>query len=162
VTDPLEKIETAAKGARLLAISFVQYLTGYPCRRSGQSAKYVIRHGSFTLSNAIQGLGVFPLTPRACHIDALRRRRPQMAASDPKAAAILYISHALAGAGRARRVRMDQRRRLPPRLTALAIWPSATTPAVTNAGRLTPSACFGLRASMEFLLEVGREIAPAR
>ena len=29
VTDPLDKIDEAAKGARLLAISFVQYLTGY-------------------------------------------------------------------------------------------------------------------------------------
>ena len=28
-TAPLEQIEAAAKGARLLAISFVQYLTGY-------------------------------------------------------------------------------------------------------------------------------------
>ncbi|HEV2689206.1 MAG TPA: aminotransferase class V-fold PLP-dependent enzyme, partial [Bryobacteraceae bacterium] len=70
VNDSLDTIDRACRGAKLLAISFVQYLSGFRadlvaigeiCRR---------RH-CFFLVDAIQGMGAFPLDVRAAHIDAL-------------------------------------------------------------------------------------------
>lgn len=70
VSDPLERIEAAARGAKLLAISFVQYLSGY--RADIQAIGEIChRHGCFFFVDAIQGLGVFPLDVRRCHINAL-------------------------------------------------------------------------------------------
>ena len=93
VTDPLEKIEAAAKGARLLAISFVQYLTGY--RADVQAIGEIChRHGVIYFVDAIQGLGVFPLDARACHIDALAADGHKWLLG-PEGCAILYISREL-------------------------------------------------------------------
>lgn len=67
--DPLEKIEHAARGARLLAISFVQYLSGY---RADLAAIGEIcrREGVFFFVDAIQGLGAFPFDVRSMNIQA--------------------------------------------------------------------------------------------
>jgi len=54
--DPLDRIDQACRGARLLAISFVQYLSGH---RADLEAIGEIchRHGCAYLVDAIQGLG---------------------------------------------------------------------------------------------------------
>jgi len=151
VTDPLGKIEAAAKGARLLAISFVQYLTGY--RADLQAIGEICqRHGVVYFVDAIQGLGVFPLDARACHIDALAADGHKWLLG-PEGCAILYISRELqeqvepvefgwmnvAGyndyGARNMKLRDDAGR--------------------YECGTLNTIGCFGLRASMEFLLEVG-------
>ncbi|MCC6264167.1 MAG: aminotransferase class V-fold PLP-dependent enzyme [Bryobacterales bacterium] len=70
VYDSPDRIEEAARGAKLLAISFVQYLSGY--RADIQTIGEIChRHGCFFFVDAIQGLGVFPLDVRRCHINAL-------------------------------------------------------------------------------------------
>ncbi len=70
VADPLEKIEIACTGAKLLAISFVQYFSGFRAdlKAIGEICR---RHRCFFFVDAIQGLGAFPLDVEACHIDAL-------------------------------------------------------------------------------------------
>jgi selenocysteine lyase/cysteine desulfurase len=151
VTDPLDKIDAAAKGARLLTISFVQYLTGY--RADVQAIGEIChRHGVIYFVDAIQGLGVFPLDARACHIDALAADGHKWLLG-PEGCAILYISRELqeqvepvefgwtnvAGyndyGGRDMALRSDAGR--------------------YECGTLNTIGCFGLRASMEFLLAVG-------
>ena len=84
VTDPLDKIDEAAKGARLLAISYVQFLTGYrvdlgKIRRDFAGAEKVIYFVDADSGSAV----VFPWTSR------LRKsmRCPQMGTDglwDPK------------------------------------------------------------------------------
>lgn len=70
VFDPLERIEEAVRGAKLLAISYVQYLSGH--RADIEAIGGIChRHGCFFFVDAIQGLGVFPLDVRRCHIHAL-------------------------------------------------------------------------------------------
>jgi len=66
----LDKIDAACQGARLLAISFVQYWSGY---RADLKAIGEICHrrGCFFFVDAIQGLGAFPLAVEQAHIDAL-------------------------------------------------------------------------------------------
>ena len=151
VTDPLEKIEAAAKGARLLAISFVQYLTGY--RANIQAIGEIChRHGVIYFVDAIQGLGVFPLDARACHIDALAADGHKWLLG-PEGCAILYISREL-------------QERVEPvefgwtNVAGYNDYGARDMALRTDAGRyecgtLNTIGCFGLRASMEFLLEVG-------
>ena len=70
VFDPLDRIDEACRGARLLSISFVGFLNGYraPVREIGEICQ---RRGCIYFVDAIQGLGAFPLDVRECHIDAL-------------------------------------------------------------------------------------------
>jgi len=67
---PLDQIDAAATGARLLAISYVQFLSGY---RADLAALGEICHRRqvFFFVDAIQGLGAYPLDVRAMRIHAL-------------------------------------------------------------------------------------------
>jgi len=153
VTDPLDKIEAAAKGARLLAISFVQYLTGY--RADVQAIGEIChRHSVIYFVDAIQGLGVFPLDARACHIDALAADGHKWLLG-PEGCAILYISREL-------------QEKVEPvefgwtNVAGYNDYGSRDMAVRNDAGRyecgtLNTIGCFGLRASMEFLLGVGAD-----
>ena len=158
VTDPLERIEEACRGARLLAISFVQFLTGYraPLERIGEICH---RHNCIFLVDAIQGLGAFPIDVRACHIDALAADGHKWLLG-PEGCGILYVRQALQD-------------RIEPvefgwtNVAGYADYASRDMTLRQDAGRyecgtLNTIGCFGLKASIEFLLEVGiEEIAPA-
>lgn len=152
-TDPLEKIEDAARGARLLAISFVQYLTGF---RADVAAIGEIcrRHGVFYFGDAIQGLGAFPLDVEACAIDALAADGHKWL-TGPEGMGILYM----------RRSRQDEVRPAEIGWTNVASfndYASRDRALRPDAGRYEPGTlntvgCFGLRAAIDFLLSVGIE-----
>jgi selenocysteine lyase/cysteine desulfurase len=156
--DPLEKIELACAGARLLAISFVQYLSGF---RADLNAIGAIckRHNCFFFVDAIQGLGAFPLDVEAAHIDALAADGHKWLLG-PEGCGILYV----------RRSRQDSI--LPEEfgwtnVAAYNDYASRDMALRPDAGRyecgtLNTIGCYGLRASIELLLEAGVErIAPA-
>jgi selenocysteine lyase/cysteine desulfurase len=157
VEDSLETIDRAAKGARLLSISFVQFLSGYraPIQEIGEICH---RNGLIYLVDAIQGLGAFPLDVRACHIDALAADGHKWLMG-PEGCAILYISNEL-------------QEHVEPvefgwtNVAGYNDYGSRDMALRPDAGRFEPGTlntigCFGLRASIEFLLEVGvGEIAP--
>jgi cysteine desulfurase/selenocysteine lyase len=92
-TDPLDRIDEAAKGARLLAISFVQFLTGF---RADLVAIGQICHrrGVIFVVDAIQGLGAFPVDVQAAHIDALAADGHKWLVG-PEGCGILFISKRL-------------------------------------------------------------------
>ena len=153
VTDPLDKIDEAARGARLLAISYVQFLSGH---RADLEAIGEICHERDVIFfvDAIQGLGVFPFDVRRCHIDA--------AAADghkwllgPEGCALLYISEELQkqvepvefGWTNVQGYEDYGKRDLTLRQDAGRY----------ECGTLNTVGCFGLRASIDFLLEVGIE-----
>lgn len=155
--DRLDKIDQAARGARLLALSFVQFLTGY---RADLSAIGEIchRHGAIFLVDAIQGLGAFPVDAQASHIDALAADGHKWLLG-PEGCGILYISKRLQElvepvefgwtnvAGYEDYGKRD-----------MTLRPDAGR---YECGTLNTIGCFGLRAAVEFLLEVGVEkIAP--
>ncbi len=157
VEDSLEAIEHAAKGARLLAISFVQFLSGYraPIQAIGEICR---RNHVIYLVDAIQGMGAFPIDVRACHIDALAADGHKWMLG-PEGCAILYISRDL----------QDHVEPVEFGWTNVAgynDYGSRDMALRPDAGRYEPGTlntigCFGLRASIEFLLEVGvGEIAP--
>lgn len=157
VNDPLDRIDEACRGARLLAISFVQFLSGYraPIQAIGEICH---RNHCIYLVDAIQGLGAFPIDVRASHIDALAADGHKWMMG-PEGCAIFYISRELqehvepvefgwtnvAGyndyASRDMALRQDAGRYEP--------------------GTLNTIGCFGLRAAIDFLLEVEvGQIAP--
>jgi cysteine desulfurase / selenocysteine lyase len=156
--DPLDRIDEAARGAKLLALSFVQYLTGF---RSNLNAIGEIcrRRGAIFLVDAIQGLGAFPVDVRAAQIDALAADGHKWLLG-PEGCAMLYISREL------------QQRVAPVEFgwTNVAGYEDYASRDMTlrpDAGRyecgtLNTLGCYGLKASIELLLGVGVErIAPA-
>jgi selenocysteine lyase/cysteine desulfurase len=158
VTDPLEVIDRACQGAKLLAISFVQYLSGLRAdiNAIGEICR---RHGCFFLVDAIQGLGAFPLNVQTAHIDALAADGHKWMLG-PEGCGILYI----------RKNRQDSVFPMEFGWTNVAGYHDYSSRDLTlrpDAGRyecgtLNTIGCYGLRASIEFLLEVGIErIAPA-
>jgi selenocysteine lyase/cysteine desulfurase len=158
VTDSLDRIDQAARGARLLAISFVQYLTGY--RADLEAIGRICRdRGAIYLVDAIQGLGAFPLDVQAAHIDALAADGHKWLLG-PEGCAIFYISGRL----------QEQVEPVEFGWTNVAgfnDYASRDMALRPDAGRyecgtLNTVGCYGLRASIEFLLGVGVErIAPA-
>ncbi|HEU0140464.1 MAG TPA: aminotransferase class V-fold PLP-dependent enzyme [Bryobacteraceae bacterium] len=156
-TDPLDRINEATRGARLLAISFVQYLSGH--RADLQAIGEIChRQGATFFVDAIQGLGAFPLDVNACHIDALAADGHKWLLG-PEGCGILYIRRELQD-------RVDPVEFGWTNVARYADYASRDMSLRPDAGRyecgtLNTIGCFGLRAAMEFLLEVGVErIAP--
>jgi len=153
IHDPLHSIERAARGAKLLAISYVQYLGGL---RVDLNAIGEICHqsGCFFFVDAIQGLGAFPLDVRTAHIDALAADGHKWLLG-PEGCGILYV----------RRERQDS---IFPKefgwtnVAGYNDYASRDMSLRPDAGRyecgtLNTIGCYGLRASIELLLEVGIE-----
>jgi selenocysteine lyase/cysteine desulfurase len=151
IYDSLEKIDQACRGARLLAISFVQFLGGYraPIQEIGEICR---RNRCIYFVDAIQGLGAFPLDVRGCHIDALAADGHKWLLG-PEGCAILYINQALQD--RVEPVEFGWTN-----VAGYADYSSRDMTLRSDAGRyecgtLNTIGCFGLKASIEFLLEVG-------
>ena len=150
-TDPLDRIDEAAKGARLLTLSFVQFLSGH---RADLNAIGEICHrrGTIFVVDAIQGLGVFPLDVRRARIGALAADGHKWMCG-PEGCAIFYISPEL----------QEQVEPMEFGWTNTAGYEDYGSRDLTlrpDAGRyecgtLNTIGCYGLRAAMEFLLEVG-------
>jgi cysteine desulfurase/selenocysteine lyase len=153
IRDSLDSIERAAYGAKLLAVSFVQYLGG---QRVDLNAIGEIcqRNRCFFFVDAIQGLGAFPLDVRAAHIDALAADGHKWMLG-PEGCGILYVQK-------------DRQDSIFPKefgWTNVAGYNDYASRDMTlrpDAGRyecgtLNTIGCYGLRASIELLLEVGIE-----
>ena len=157
VYDPLEKIEIACTGARFLAISFVQYLSGFRADLNaiGEICK---KHNCFFFVDAIQGLGAFPLDVETAHIDALAADGHKWLLG-PEGCGILYV----------RKSRQDA---IFPKefgwtnVAGYHDYSSRDMALRADAGRyecgtLNTIGCYGLRASIELLLEAGiHRVAP--
>ena len=89
IFDDLDKVDEACRGARLLAVSFVQYLSGFRADivRMGEICA---RHNCLFLVDAIQGLGAFPLDVRAANIDFLAADGHKWLLG-PEGCGILYV-----------------------------------------------------------------------
>ena len=157
ITDPLERVEQAVRGAQLLSISFVQYLGGYraPIQEIGEICN---RSDCIFVVDAIQGLGAFPIDVEKCHIDTLAADGHKWLLG-PEGCGIFYVSERL----------QDRIEPVEFGWTNVAKYNDYSSREMTlraDAGRyecgtLNTIGCYGLRAALEFLLEVGvGEIAP--
>jgi len=154
---PLDQIDQAARGARLLAISFVQFLTGFRADL-GAIGEICQRRGVIFLVDAIQGLGAFPVDVQTAHIDALSADGHKWLLG-PEGCGILYISRRLQemvepvefGWTNVQGYEDYGKR-------DMTLRPDAGR---YECGTLNTIGCFGLRAAIDFLLAVGVEnIAP--
>ncbi|MBC7924260.1 MAG: aminotransferase class V-fold PLP-dependent enzyme [Bryobacteraceae bacterium] len=149
--DELDRIEEAARGARLLAISYVQFLSGY---RANLAALGEIcrRHNVFFFVDAIQGLGVFPLDVDQIGIDALAADGHKWL-TGPEGCGILYV----------RKSRQEEIEPVEFGWTNIANYADYASRDMTlrpDAGRyecgtLNTVGIYGLRAAIEFLNGVG-------
>jgi len=153
IYDPIDKIAAAVSKARLLAVSFVNYLSGY--RMNLEALGAVCRQsGCFFFVDAIQGLGAFPLDVEACHIDGLAADGHKWMLG-PEGNGVLYVRRKWLEAiepvefGYTNTARYSDYG-----LRDMTLRPDA---ARYECGTLNTAGCFGLRAALELLLEVGVE-----
>jgi len=151
IYDPVETIAAAIPGARLLAISFVNYLSGY--RVDLEAIGSLCRqHGCFFFVDAIQGMGVLPLDVETCHIDALAADGHKWMLG-PEGNGILYV----------REKWLDAIEPVEFGWTNPAGYEDYSSRDMTlraDAGRyecgtLNTIGCYGLRAALDFIGEVG-------
>jgi cysteine desulfurase / selenocysteine lyase len=158
VFDEPDRIDTACRGARMLAVSHVQYLSGYRVNLEA-IGEICARHGCFFLVDAIQGLGAFPIDVRAAHIDALAADGHKWLLG-PEGCGVLYVRQEV----------QDEIEPVEFGWTNVAKYYDYASRDMTlrpDAGRyecgtLNTIGCYGLRAAFEFLVDVGIDkTAPA-
>lgn len=158
IHDPLEVVDRAAEGARLLAISYVNYLSGHRVDLDALG-EICHRRGCFFFVDAIQGMGAFPIDVRRSRIHALAADGHKWLLG-PEGCGVLYIQ----------KDRLDEIEPVEFGWTNAASYADYASRDMTvrpDAGRyecgtLTTVAIFGLRAAMDFLNQTGIErIAPA-
>ena len=151
IFDDLDRIDAACRGARMLAISYVQYLSGYRVDLEA-IGEICTRHGCVFLVDAIQGLGAFPIDVRAARIDALAADGHKWLLG-PEGCGILYVRQEV----------QDEIEPIEFGWTNVAKYydyASRDMALRPDAGRyecgtLNTIGCYGLRASFGFLLDVG-------
>jgi cysteine desulfurase / selenocysteine lyase len=151
IYSPLEEIAAALPEAKLLAISFVNYLSGYRVNLHA-IGELCREHDCFFFVDAIQGMGALPIDVSASHIDALAADGHKWMLG-PEGNGVLYV----------RRSRLDQIEPVEFGWTNPAHYADYSSRDMTlrpNAGRyecgtLNTIGCFGHRAALELLLEVG-------
>jgi selenocysteine lyase/cysteine desulfurase len=151
--DSLDRIDGACQGARLLAISYVQYLSGYRVDLDAIGEICARRRAIFFV-DAIQGMGAFPIDVRRSRIHALAADGHKWMLG-PEGCGILYIQQDLQDdvfptefgwTNTAQYADYSSR--------DMALRPDAGR---YECGTLNTAGCFGLAASLEFILEVGVE-----
>jgi cysteine desulfurase / selenocysteine lyase len=151
IEDPLESIDEACRGARLLAISFVNYLTG---QRMDLEAigEICARRGVLFFVDAIQGMGAFPIDVRRAKIHALAADGHKWLLG-PEGCGVLYVQ-------------ADLQDRIEPvefgwtNVAGYADYASRDMTLRADAGRyecgtLNTIGCFGLRAALDYLNGLG-------
>ncbi len=158
IYDPLEAIDQAATGARLLAISFVNYLSGHRVDLDA-IGEVCHRRGCIFFVDAIQGLGAVPIDVRRSRIHALAADGHKWLLG-PEGCGVLYVQKDL----------MDSIEPVEFGWTNSVSYADYASRDMTlrpdaaryECGTLTTIAIFGLRAAIEFLNEVGVErVMPA-
>ncbi len=157
IYDPLPSIAEAVAGARLLAISYVNYLSGYrvDLQQIGQLCHDA---GCFFFVDAIQGMGAFPIDVNSAHIDALAADGHKWMLG-PEGNGVLYVRSAWL-----HRIEPVEFGWTNP--AGYNDYSSRDMTLRPDAGRyecgtLNTVGCFGHRAALELLLEVGIDrIAP--
>jgi selenocysteine lyase/cysteine desulfurase len=153
IFDPLDRIDEAAKGARLLAASFVQYLSGYRIDLE-QFGEICARRGCIFFVDAIQGLGAFPLDVRKARIGALAADGHKWLLG-PEGCGVLYVQSDLQNDFQPAEFGWTNVAKYNDYASRdLSLRPDAGR---YECGTLNTIGCFGLRAAIELVLEAGIE-----
>jgi selenocysteine lyase/cysteine desulfurase len=153
IFDDIELIDRAAAGARLLTISYVQYLSGYRIDLL-KIGEICARRGCFYFVDAIQGMGAFPIDVEAARIDALAADGHKWMMG-PEGCGVLYV----------RQSRQDEIEPVQLGWTNFAHYADYASRDMTlrgdagryESGTMNTIGCYGLRAALDLLLEIGVE-----
>ncbi len=148
----LDELDQACEGARLLAVSFVQYLSGFRLDLDA-AGEICRRRGCLFVVDAVQGLGPFPVDVKRSGIHALSASGHKWLLG-PEGCAIFYIDHELMPQVEPVEFGWTNVRGFPQHSTEEDLRPDAGR---YECGTLNTIGCFGLRASIELFLEAGVE-----
>lgn len=151
ICDSLEKIAEAIPGTRLLAISYVNYLSGYRVDLAA-IGRLCRQYNCFFFVDAIQGMGAFPIDVEAAQIDALAADGHKWMVG-PEGNGVLYVRRNWLEAIEPREFGWTNP-------VSYADYSSRDmtlrdTAARYECGTLNTIGCFGQRAALELLLEIG-------
>ena len=158
IEDSLDKIDEACRGARLLAISFVNYLSGHRVDLDA-IGEICSRRGTFFFVDAIQGLGAYELDVRRARIDALAADGHKWLLG-PEGCGILYV----------KKERLDEIEPVEFGWTNSVSFSDYSSRDMTprpdaaryECGTLTTIAVYGLEAALRYVLSIGvHQIQPA-
>ncbi len=148
----LDDLDRACRGARLLAISWVQFLSGFRIDLEAVG-EICARHGCLFVLDAIQGLGVFPIDVRRAGVHVLAADGHKWLCG-PEGCGILYVASEV----------MPEIEVVELGWTSVAGWREyrrdltlRPTAARYECGTLNTAGCYGLLAAVNLLLEVGLE-----
>lgn len=157
----LDRLRQACRQARVLAISFVQYLSGLRADLAAMGA--ICREtGTLLVVDGIQGLGAFPLDVKACGIHALAAGSHKWLMG-PEGAGFLFLDQAILDRVQPREVGWlsvaawdnYDAALIPAREQAELVWrPDASR---FECGMRNSLGIYGLGASVELLQSVGTE-----
>jgi selenocysteine lyase/cysteine desulfurase len=153
IYDSIETIVAEIPGAKLLAISFVNYLSGYRVDLDA-IGRACHENGCFFLVDAIQGMGALPIDVESSHIDALAADGHKwMLASE--GTGVLYIRCKwLETIEPVEFGWMNPANYADYSSRDMTLPPDAKR---FECGTLSTPGCFGLRAALDLLLDVGIE-----
>ena len=148
----VDELDRACEGARLLAVSFVHYLSGFRLDLDavGEVCK---RRGCLFVVDAVQGLGPFPIDVKRSGIHGLSASGHKWLLG-PEGSAIFYIDHDLMPSVEPKEFGWTNVQRFHAFSTEEKL---RTDAGRYECGTLNTIGCFGLRASIELFLEVGVE-----
>ena len=157
IYDPIEKIADAVRGARLLAISYVNYLSGYRVDLNA-IGNLCRENGCFFFVDAIQGMGALPIDVEESSIDALAADGHKWMLG-PEGNGVLYVRRKWLNSIEPVEFGWTN----PANYNDYSSRDMALRPDAGRyeCGTLNTIGCFGQRAALELLLEVGIDkIAP--
>lgn len=153
IFDPPDRVDEAAKGARLLAVSFVQYLSGYRIDLE-KYGEICARRGCLFFVDAIQGLGAFPIDVKRARIGALAADGHKWLLG-PEGNGVLYVRQELQDEIEPVEFGWTNVAKYNDYASRdLALRPDAGR---YECGTLNTIGCFGLRAAFDLLLDIGVE-----
>jgi selenocysteine lyase/cysteine desulfurase len=153
----LDELDQACQGARLLAVSFVQYLSGFRLDLDA-AGEICRRRGCVFVVDAVQGLGPFPVDVKRSGIHALSASGHKWLLG-PEGCAFFYSDHELIPRVEPVEFGWTNVRGFPKHSTEEDLRPDAGR---YECGTLNTIGCFGLRASIELFLEAGVEAIAER
>jgi selenocysteine lyase/cysteine desulfurase len=153
----LDELDRACDGARLLAVSFVQYLSGFRLNLDA-AGEICRRRGCLFIVDAVQGLGPFAVDVKGSGIHALSASGHKWLLG-PEGCAFFYIDQELMPQVEPVEFGWTNVRGFPKYSTAEDLRPDAGR---YECGTLNTIGCYGLRASMELFLEAGVEAISER
>ncbi|MEZ5396381.1 MAG: aminotransferase class V-fold PLP-dependent enzyme [Bryobacterales bacterium] len=146
----LDELDRACQGARLLAVSYVQYVSGFRLDLDA-AGEICRRHGCRFVVDAIQGLGPFPIDVQRSGIHALSSGGQKWLLS-PEGTGFLYVNQELLPEVDIVEHGWTNVAKFPEYSKDPALRPDAGR---FEGGTLNAFGCAALRASIELLLEVG-------